>query len=59
MRAVEFFGEDHGRVRQIDAVVCDGLAEGELGVADHGGGDVEWSPLILCFLKEIEWTEVC
>jgi hypothetical protein len=28
--AVEFFGEDHGCVAEIDAVVLDGLTEGEL-----------------------------
>lgn len=37
----EFFGEEHGGVGEVDVVVAHEGAEGEFGVAHHGGGDVE------------------
>ena len=40
-RADELVGQDHGGVGHVHAVVPDEKAEGELAVADHGGGDWE------------------
>ena len=39
-RGREGFCNDHGRVCEVDVVGSDEGAEGELGVAHHGGADV-------------------